>query len=151
MAVGVKRKNSYTALVIILMVVPFVAACNKILSSDAERALGLLETLVSEPGNQNKVQEITLNQEWSKKNILPRIQGMNSLRYLRARIKQDQSLDYKASRKTNLSEGRSYVEVTVKEASPGVLPKKKSRFIFRVFFKEDSNGNTVIIRCENLS
>jgi hypothetical protein len=145
------KKSCYRFLVFVLIVFPLVAACSKILSSDSGRALELLETLVVEPGNQAKLGEVTLNQAWSTENILPLVHGNNTLRYLRARIKQDQSLEYRSSRKTVLNDGRSYVEVTVSESSPGVLHKKKSRYVFRVFFKEDKNGNTVITHCENLN
>lgn len=134
-----------------LIVAMSLASCNKILSSDSGRAQELLETLIIEPGNQEKLAEVTLNDLWSTKNVLPAIHGENTLRYLRARIKQKQDLEYKVSRKTNLSDKRSYVEVEVIESSTGVLRQRKFRYVFRVFFEEQANGNNIITSCKNLN
>lgn len=148
-------KKKKVCLIVTLMITQLalisLTGCNKILSSDAGRAQELLETLITEPANMNKLYEITLNKNWSAKNITPVVHGQNTLRYLRARTKQNQSLEYKVSRKTNLSDKRSYVEVAIVEPSSGVLRKKKFRYVFRVFFKEDESGNNIIVSCENLN
>lgn len=150
---GTNRKQTILiiALIFLSLIFMILASCNKILSSDSGRAQELLETLITEPDNQHKLIEITLNQKWSTENITPVIHAQNTLRYLRARTKQNQALEYKVSKKTNLSDNRSYVEVVIVESSSGVLRKKIFRYVFRVFFKEDSNGNNIIISCENLN
>lgn len=144
------KKNKYL-FVVLLTAILSVTSCSKILSSDGSRAQALIEILIAEPGNQKKLLEVTLNKSWSVKNITPAIHGQNTLNYLRARVKQDQILDYKVSRRTNLENNRSYVEVAVVESFPGILRKKKFTYVFRVHFEENSEGLNVITGSENIN
>lgn len=143
-----KNKHLY---VLVLLVVLSVTSCSKILSSDGGRAQALIEILITEPGNQKRLLEVTSNKSWSVKNITPAIHGQNTLNYLRARTKQDQVLDYKVSRITNLGDNRSYIEVAVVESFPGILRKKKFTYVFRVYFEENSEGLNVITGSENVN
>ncbi|MFV1992342.1 MAG: hypothetical protein ACC635_00445 [Acidiferrobacterales bacterium] len=121
------------------------------LSSDGSRAQSLIETLITEPDNQKRLFDVTLNKSWSAKNITPVIHGQNTFKYLRARIKQDQVLDYKVSRQTSLENNRSYFEVAVVESFPGILRKKKFTYVFRVHFEKNSEGLNVITGSENMN
>lgn len=150
---GPLRKFNLICKFVVILVLPIfiLAGCNKFLSSDSGRAQELIETLISEPDNLAKLNQITLNKAWSDENIKPFIHGKNTLLYLGARIKQDQMLEYKLSRKTNLSNKQSYVEVAVSEKGSGVLRSKKFSYVFRVFFKENESGENIIIRSESLN
>jgi len=138
-------------IVIILLIVQAVSGCNRILGSDSGRARDLLETLIKEPENKIKIVEITQNKLWSDEDLLPNIRGANFLKYLRARTKQNQFLEYRVSSTTKLVNKRSYIDVSVAETTPGVLRKINFRHVFRVFFKEDINGNNIITGCEILN
>jgi len=135
----------------VLMVILLLTSCSKILSSDGGRAQALIEILITEPDNQKRLIEVTLNKSWSAKNITPAIRGQNTLNYLRARTKQEQILDYKVSRLTNLANNRSYMEVAVVESFPGILRKKKFTYVFRVHFEKNSEGFNVITGSENMN
>jgi len=138
-------------IVIILLIVQAVSGCNRILGSDSGRARDLLETLIKEPENKIKIVEITQNKLWSDEDLLPNIRGANFLKYSRARTKQNQFLEYRVSSTTKLVNKRSYIDVSVAETTPGVLRKINFRHVFRVFFKEDINGNNIITGCEILN
>ncbi len=147
---SVIKNNKYlfvTGLIIILTL----TSCSKMLSSDGGRAQTLIEILITEPDNQKRLVDVTLNPSWSPKKITPAIHGQNTFKYLRARTKQDQILDYKVSRPTKLGDKRSYIEVAVVESFPGILRKKKFTYVFRVHFEKNSKGLNVITGSENIN